>query len=102
MTANAGGAPIALTARGDGLYTGTYTPTAGGPVTLTATAAVGALTDSQSASGTVDGGYHVVEEPFTWLDATVGRDASDARGRRLGDRGAAVQLPLLRAALHRA
>ena len=41
-------------------------------MTLTATASVGALTDSQSASGTVDGGYRVVEEPFSWVDATVG------------------------------
>ena len=72
VTANAGGVPISLTARGDGLYTGTYTPTAGGPVTVTATASIGALTDSQSASGAVDGGYRVVEEPFSWVDATVG------------------------------
>jgi subtilisin family serine protease len=72
VTANAGGVPILLTARGDGLYTGTYTPTAGGPVTLTATASVGALTDSQSAAGTVDGGYRIVQEPFSWVDATAG------------------------------
>ena len=89
VTANAGGVPIVLAARGDGLYTGTYTPTAGGPVTLTATASVGALTDSQSAPGTVEGGYRVVEEPFSWVDATVG-------GTRLtlaDDAQAAVALP---------
>ena len=89
VTASAGGVPIALTARGDGLYTGTYTPTAGGPVTLTATASIGALTDSQSAAGTVEGGYRVVEEPFSWVDATVG-------GTRLtlaDDAQAAVALP---------
>ena len=89
VTANAGGVPISLTARGDGLYTGTYTPTAGGPVTLTATASVGALTDSQSAAGTVDGGYRVVEEPFSWVDATAG-------GTRLtlaDDAQASVALP---------
>ena len=89
VTASAGGVPIALTARGDGLYTGTYTPTAGGPVTLTATASIGALTDSQSASGTVEAGYRVVEEPFSWVDATLG-------GTRLtlaDDAQAAVAVP---------
>ncbi|MDX6437501.1 MAG: hypothetical protein QOF45_84, partial [Gaiellaceae bacterium] len=72
VTANVAGFPVALTARGDGLYTGTYTPAAGGAVTLTATATVGALTDSQSVAGTVDGGYRLLQEPFAWLDATVG------------------------------
>ena len=89
VTVTAGGVPIPLTARGDGLYTGTYTPTTGGPVTLTATASVGALSDSQSAAGTVDGSYRVVEEPFSWLDATVG-------GTRLtlaDDASATVALP---------
>ena len=89
VTANAGGVPIPLTARGDGLYTGTFTATAGGPVTLTATASVGALTDSQSASGTVDGTYRLLQEPFAWVDATAG-------GTRLtlaDDAQAAIALP---------
>jgi subtilisin family serine protease len=89
VTVSAGGVPVPLTARGDGLYTGTYTPSSGGPVTLTATATVGALSDTRSAAGTVDGGYRVVEEPFAWVDATAG-------GTRLSlgdDAQATVALP---------
>ena len=53
VTAEANGTPIALVARGDGLYSGMYTPTEAGAVTLTVSATVGALTDSQSVSGAV-------------------------------------------------
>jgi large repetitive protein len=53
VTAEANGTPIALVARGDGLYTGTYTPTEAGAFTLTVSGTVGAQTDSRSVAGTV-------------------------------------------------
>ena len=51
VTAAANGMPLELTARGDGLYTATYTPSDAGALTLTVSATVGALTDSRSVSG---------------------------------------------------
>ena len=51
VTATANGTPIELTARGDGLYTATFTPAEAGALTLTVSATVGALTDSRSVSG---------------------------------------------------
>src|SRR5205823_5539054 len=38
VSASANGTPVALTARGDGLYIGTYTPATAGAVTITLTA----------------------------------------------------------------
>jgi hypothetical protein len=52
-TASANGQPIALTARGDGLFTGTYTPAGSGTVTITATATASGGSDSASVSGSV-------------------------------------------------
>ena len=49
LTAN--GSPVALTPRGDGLYTGSFSPSAAGPVDLVATATAGAVSDSRSVSG---------------------------------------------------
>ena len=88
-TASANGEQLALTPRGDGVFTGTYLASALGPVTLTATAAAGGRVDSRSASGTVTDGYRVVEEPFAWVDAAAG-------GTRLtlgDDSSAALPLP---------
>ncbi|MDP9491856.1 MAG: S8 family serine peptidase, partial [Actinomycetota bacterium] len=88
-SATANGAPIALTARGDGLYTGTYVPSGPGPVTVTGTASVGGLSDARSANGTVEDDYELREEPFSWVDATAG-------GTRLtlgDDASASVSLP---------
>ena len=51
MTADANGQSVELTSRGDGLYSGIYTPADAGPLTLTVAAKAGALTDSRSVSG---------------------------------------------------
>jgi subtilisin family serine protease len=51
VTADANGQSVELTSRGDGLYTGVYTPADAGPLTLTVSATTGALTDSRSVSG---------------------------------------------------
>jgi subtilisin family serine protease len=47
----ADGVPVALTARGDGLYTGSFTPTGPGPLDVVATATAAGGTDAQTVSG---------------------------------------------------
>ena len=89
VTATANGTPIALTSRGDGLYTGVYTPSAPGAVTIEAVAAVGASTDRRTASGTIEKNYRWSDGPYAWIDATAG-------GTRLtlgDDTSATVSLP---------
>jgi uncharacterized protein YhfF len=54
------GASIPLTARGDGLFTGSYTVTESGGVTIQATATAGALTDVQTAAGSATRVYSIV------------------------------------------
>ena len=54
------GAPIPLTARGDGLFTGSYTVTESGGITIRATATAGALTDVQTAAGSATRVYPIV------------------------------------------
>jgi subtilisin family serine protease len=53
LSGSANGASFSLTPRGDGLYTGTYTPTASGSLTLTLTATASGKTGSKSVSGVV-------------------------------------------------
>ena len=50
VSATANGAPVALTPRGDGVYSATFTP-AGGPVTFSATASDGATSTTRSVTG---------------------------------------------------
>jgi subtilisin family serine protease len=85
VTATAGGSVLALTARGDGLWTGTYVPTAAGSLTVSATAGG----ETRSVTGTVVDDYWQSTEPFAWIDATAG-------GTRLSlgdDASATVALP---------
>jgi subtilisin family serine protease len=58
-SANVNGAPVSLTPRGDGLYTGTFTPTARGPVTFTVTASVGGASSSHSVTGSATQAYPI-------------------------------------------
>jgi subtilisin family serine protease len=51
VSATANGAPVSLTARGDGVYTGTFTPTAGGAVTFSVTASNGTTSTTRSVTG---------------------------------------------------
>src|SRR5439155_15241402 len=53
VTASANGQSIALSARGDGLFTGSYTPAASGSITITALATAAGGSDSASVSGSV-------------------------------------------------
>src|SRR4029078_5241231 len=50
---SANGTPFSLTARGDGLYTGTYTPAVSGGLTLSLTATAAGKTSTKSAPGGV-------------------------------------------------
>ncbi|HEX2045680.1 MAG TPA: S8 family peptidase [Gaiellaceae bacterium] len=52
VSAGAGGETVPLSARGDGLYTGTFVPVAGGAVELTVSAAAGGQVDTQTVAGT--------------------------------------------------
>jgi len=51
VAATANGAPVSLTARGDGVYTGTFTPTSGGAVTFSVTASNGTKSTTRSITG---------------------------------------------------
>ena len=85
LTVTANGTAVALTPRGDGLYTGSYVPGATGPLTLAAAAGA----DTQSSAGTVVDNYRFEDGPYSWIDATAG-------GTRLplgDDASASVPLP---------
>ena len=72
VTATANGTSIALTARGDGLYTGTYTPTATGGLTIEVATTVAGSTDRSTVSGTIEKNYRWSDGPYAWIDATAG------------------------------
>ena len=59
VTATANGSPVALAARGDGLYTGTFTPTASGSVSLSVSATAGGTTKTRTVSGLASGVYTI-------------------------------------------
>jgi subtilisin family serine protease len=51
VTATENGNAVTLSARGDGVYAGTFTPTAGGALTVSATASNGATSTTRSVTG---------------------------------------------------
>ncbi len=86
LTAEANGQPLALADRGDGLYTGSFTPTAGGPVTISASAAANGVTDTRSVSGTAIRNYPIAPDgsPLTVTTTAAGENATlvfDGLGR---------------------
>jgi subtilisin family serine protease len=89
VSADANGTGISLTARGDGLYTGTYTPSVAGPLTITASATVGASVDTKIVTGTVAANYRYEDAPFDWIDASTGTNTGIASD----DTSATVSLP---------
>ena len=72
LTVTAAGQIVAMTPRGDGLYTGSVTPTAAGPVTVAATATIGALAKTASVAGSAAVNYRAEDVPYAWIDATAG------------------------------
>jgi subtilisin family serine protease len=76
VSATLNGSPFSLSARGDGLYTGTYVPQAGA-VNLTVTATAGASTDVQSVSAMANQTYDIAPggSPVTIITHSAGENA---------------------------
>src|SRR5262245_693258 len=76
VSATLNGSPFPLNARGDGLYTATYTPPAGA-ITLTVTATAGASSDVQSVTAMSDQTYAIVPggNPVTITTHSPGENA---------------------------
>ncbi len=88
VSANVNGLPVTLLARGDGHYTGTYTPTSARSLELTVTATVGGATDTRSVRGTVRQVYPIVPggEPVTVTTTAPGQEARLEFEGEAGDR----------------
>ena len=74
VTVTVNGSPVSLAASSpdSALYTGSYTVSAGGPLTVTATVSVGGSTATQTVTGTAARNYTCADVPDTWVDATPG------------------------------
>jgi large repetitive protein len=59
VTATGNGSPVALSARGDGVYTGTFTPTGGGAVTISVTASNGTTSATRSITGSARSSFSI-------------------------------------------
>ena len=87
LTAN--GSEVELAPRGDGLYTGSFTPTAAGAVQLVATATAAGGSDTRTVSGTAISAPAIVPggDPVTVTTTSPGEDArlvfEGAAGRRI-------------------
>ena len=89
IQATANGTAFTLAARGDGYYSGTFVPTAIGPLTIAVTATAGGVTDTRSVAGTVAENYVFSDDPYAWVDATAGGTNTGIR-----DDDASVTIPL--------
>jgi subtilisin family serine protease len=85
VSASGNGAPIDLTPRGDGLYTGTYLPASAGPVTIQASATA-VTTSTETVSGTVPQTIVAGGAPVTVSMPTVGQKAILAFAGTAGQR----------------
>jgi subtilase family protein/fervidolysin-like protein len=93
VTAAANGTPVPLTARGDGLYTGTYTPTAAGSLALSVTASAAGHTETRTVSGTASGAYTITPGGPAVTVTTRAPD-ENARIRFDGQAGQRISLKL--------
>jgi subtilisin family serine protease len=93
LTGAANGAPFSMTPRGDGLYTGTFTPTASGALTLSLTATTAAGTATRSVSGVVSQAYPITAGGPAVTITTRTAD-ENARLRFDGQAGQRVSLKL--------
>ncbi|MGH3132923.1 MAG: putative Ig domain-containing protein, partial [Gaiellaceae bacterium] len=82
VTATVNGQNVALTADSpdSGLYSGTYTVSAEGALTVVATVRVEGLTDSDTADGNAFPNYTCQDVPFSWVDVTGVPPLSGADG----------------------
>jgi subtilisin family serine protease len=78
VSVNVNGTPVTMTAANPdtGRYTGSFTPTSGGPLTVTATVTIGGSSDVQTVNGSASGGgggsYTCQDISDSWVDATGG------------------------------
>src|SRR6266511_3657872 len=88
VNAEANGEPLALVARGDGLYTGSFTPTAGGPVTISASATADGTVDTGTVSGMAMRRYAIAPggAPVTVTTTGAGENARLACDGSAGQR----------------
>jgi subtilisin family serine protease len=93
VSASANGNSIALTHRGDGLYSGSFTPTVAGPLTFSATASAGAATETRTITGVASGVYELAigGPPLTITTHTA---QQNARARFTGQAGQRISLRL--------
>ena len=89
VTAAGNGQPITLTSDGAGAYSGTFTPAASGPTTITATATTAGATASASAAGTVPAAIAVDGAAVT-VTSAAGEDAQLVFDAPAGTRLSAV------------
>ncbi|HEU4841294.1 MAG TPA: S8 family serine peptidase, partial [Ilumatobacteraceae bacterium] len=97
VTATANGVPVPLAARGDGVFTGTVTPTTAGGFTVVVTASVGEATDTQTLTGVVDSTLEaVVGGPSVTFTAAPGQNVrvrfAGTAGQRLAVRASGVTI----------
>jgi hypothetical protein len=86
VTASWNGELFALARRGDGLYTGRYTPTAEGPVTIAVSAAAEGAVDTRTVAGSIPMTIVPGGSPVTVTAATPGEDALLAFAAAAGQR----------------
>jgi subtilisin family serine protease len=77
VSGTANGLPIALSARGDGLYTGTYTADTVGSFSIVVSTAAGGASDTTTISGTVSPTYSIAPggAPLTVTTTVPGQNA---------------------------
>ena len=81
VTVTVNGTPVALqSSTADGLYTGTYTVPAAGPLTVTASVGAGGDTATQTVNGQAFVSYTCQDVPMSWVDVTPGTRLSGASG----------------------
>src|SRR5207248_6801038 len=77
VSATANGAPVSLTARGDGLYTASYTAAARGAITFAVTGTVGGTASTRSVTGSATQAYPISPGggPVTLTTTSAGETA---------------------------
>src|SRR6266508_2886436 len=93
VSASANGTPITLAARSDGLYTGSYTPTAAGPVTVAGTGSAAGRTETRTVSG-VASQTAVLTPGGSSVTVTTSSAGENARVKFDGQAGQRVSLKL--------
>jgi len=100
VSASANGTPIALSPRGDGLYSGTYTPSSRGALTISVTASVGGNTKTRTVTGNAAQSYSITPggPPVTVTTTSPDENATlrfaGQAGQRVSVAMSAVTIPV--------